>query len=122
MYVRIDVSPDRPDDILDERMVVGVSVMHATVTSELCNIIARHPYREDILAEAAELIEDFDEYPVEEDDMHDEDFYIAHWTLLNLYEAGVLRKDDYERFEMEVEEAKFADILRCLNGLNCDCR
>lgn len=92
-----------------------------SATTEMCNRISRHAYSEDILATAAALIIEFDEFPVDADDIHDADWYITHWTLLDLYEDGTLTKSDYERYEREVDEAVFADFLRCMNGFECEC-
>jgi len=91
------------------------------VTSEVCERIIRHAYSEDILALAGDFIREFDEHPSSDDDIHDDDWYITHWVLLDIYESGFITKSDYERYEHEVDEYRFADFMRCMNGLDCDC-
>jgi hypothetical protein len=90
-------------------------------TSEACNRVARHAYSEDIIALAGTYLREFDEFPTEPDDMHDADWYVTHWVLLDIYESGFITKSDYERYEREVDEYRFADFMRCMNGLDCDC-
>jgi len=92
-----------------------------TATNDVLYRINRHAYREDIIALAGTYLRELAEFPSEPDDMHDDDWYVTHWVLLDIYESGFITKSDYVRYEREVDEFRFADFMRCMNGLDCDC-
>jgi len=49
------------------------------------------------------------------------EWYIAHWTLLEWLDRGLISYQDHAFHDERVDEHSFVDFLRCLNGFDCEC-
>jgi len=120
---------ERPDDGLHERLVVTVTVIAQsarvvtrTAHGELLDVLMRRDDWEDIVLQAKAMIEQVEGLEPDPDDMHDVDWYITHWTLDDYLEDGVLNDTQWLYFERNIDQAAFADFMRCMNGMDCDCK
>ncbi len=64
---------------------------------------------EDIVLRAKDMFEDEDDY------------FGTHWLLEEYKEDGILSDEQWFYFEHNINEAAFAEFMRCMNGMDCDC-